>query len=257
MKVIRREHHARLTGVEPPTEQPRLHAKCARTKQFGYSHRSAAPRTRVHGKCSIVPVMDKGSTALAHAIGARVRQQRQARRWTLDQLAESAGTSRRSLINVEQGTANPSVGILLKISDALGIGLPTLVAPPEPTRITVTRAGEAVRLWSGQFGGHGYLVTGTDPPDVVELWDWSMNPGDRHASGAHAEGTQELLHVLAGKVTVEIADQSVKLEVGDSISFPGDVDHSYGNPNLEPARFALAVYEPGVGAGRVKDQGHG
>jgi transcriptional regulator with XRE-family HTH domain len=27
-------------------------------------------------------------------------------------------------INVEQGSANPSVGTLLKISDALGVGLP-------------------------------------------------------------------------------------------------------------------------------------
>jgi len=28
------------------------------------------------------------------------------------------------VINVEQGSANPSVGALLKISDALGVGLP-------------------------------------------------------------------------------------------------------------------------------------
>ena len=79
-------------------------------------------------------LVDKDTAALAVAIGARVRQERQSRRWTLDQLAEAAGVSRRMVVNVEQGAANPSVGILLRISDALGIGLPALVEPPNPNQ---------------------------------------------------------------------------------------------------------------------------
>src|SRR3954467_4010802 len=171
--------------------------------------------------------MDTETASLARVIGSRVRSKRQSRRWTLDQLAEAAGASRRSIINVEQGAANPSVGILLKISDALGIGLPTLVAPPARQPLAVTRAGKAAVLWSGEFGGRGALVAGTEPPDVVELWDWTMNPGDRHASEAHGDGTHELVHVLAGTVTVTVGDQTVELDIGDSMSFPGDADHSY------------------------------
>jgi transcriptional regulator with XRE-family HTH domain len=79
-------------------------------------------------------LVDQGTAALASAIGVRVRQERQSRRWTLDQLAEAAGVSRRMVVNVEQGTANPSVGTLLRISDALGVGLPALVEPPDPSR---------------------------------------------------------------------------------------------------------------------------
>jgi transcriptional regulator with XRE-family HTH domain len=200
--------------------------------------------------------MDGGTASLAQAIGSRIRQERQSRRWTLNQLAEAAGTSRRSVINVEQGAANPSVGILLKISDALGIGLPTLVAPPEPKPLVVMRAGAAAELWSGEFGGRGCLVAGTEPPDVVELWDWTMNPGDRHASEAHAEGTRELIHVLVGTITVEVGDESVDLQVGDAMAFPGDVGHSYANHHDAPARFALSVYEPGIAAAARKESGH-
>lgn len=57
--------------------------------------------------------MDTGAEPLAHAIGARVKQQRMTRRWTLDQLASYAGVSRRVLVNVEQGAVNPRVGTLL------------------------------------------------------------------------------------------------------------------------------------------------
>jgi quercetin dioxygenase-like cupin family protein len=193
--------------------------------------------------------MDESTAALASAIGVRVRQERQSRRWTLDRLADAAGVSRRMVVNVEQGAANPSVGTLLRISDALGVGLPALVERPQAKPVKVTRHGDGAVLWSGQTGGRGVLVAGTEPPDVVELWDWTLGPGDHHISEAHAPGTKELMQVQQGTVTVEVADQPVTLDAGDAVAFPGDVPHSYANPGTQPARFSLAVFEPGVGPG--------
>ena len=190
-------------------------------------------------------------------IGDRVRHERLSRRWTLDQLAEAAGVSRRMVVNVEQGAANPSVGTLLRISDALGIGLPALVQPPQPRPVKVTRHGEGAVLWTGEGGGRGVLVAGTEPPDVVELWDWTLGPADRHVSEAHASGTRELVQVQQGTITIDIADQLVTLGVGDAVAFPGDVTHSYANPHDEPARFSLAVFEPGVGSGTRSEVTHG
>jgi transcriptional regulator with XRE-family HTH domain len=201
--------------------------------------------------------MDDTTAALATTIGARVRQERQTRRWTLDQLAAAAGVSRRMLVNVEQGAANPSVGTLLRISDALGIGLPALVEPPEPRALRVTRRGEGATLWSGEGGGRGILVAGTDPPDVVERWDWTLGAGDQHASEAHAPGTRELLHVHQGKVTLEVGGQAATLDAGDAAAFAGEVAHSYANPGRRPAKFSLAVFEPGVGTTTHLENGHG
>jgi quercetin dioxygenase-like cupin family protein len=193
--------------------------------------------------------MDENTVALALAIGVRVRQERQSRRWTLDQLAGAAGVSRRMVVNVEQGAANPSVGTLLRISDALGVGLPALVEPPQPRSVKVTRDGDGAVLWSSQSGGRGVLVAGTGPPDVVELWDWTLGPGDHHGSEAHAPGTSELVQVQQGTIRVQVAGQQVNLDAGDAVAFPGDVTHSYANPGAQPARFSLAVFEPGVGTG--------
>jgi transcriptional regulator with XRE-family HTH domain len=197
-----------------------------------------------------------GTTALASLIGARVKRERQSLRWTLDQLAEAAGVSRRMVVNVEQGTANPSVGTLLRLSDALGIGLPTLVERPQPAPVKVVRDGDGAVLWSGEFGGRGMLVAGTEPPDVVELWDWLLCPGDAHQSEAHTAGTKELIQVHQGTVRVEVAGQSITLAVGDAVTFRGDVPHAYANDGAEPAHFSLAVFEPGVGS-RTHNQGAG
>jgi transcriptional regulator with XRE-family HTH domain len=191
--------------------------------------------------------MDSSAATLTSTIGSRVRRERRARGWTLDQLADAAGVSRRMLVNVEQGAANPSIGILLRLSDALGLGLPALVEPPEPNTVKVTRRGEGVLLWRGDHGGRGVLVGGTKRPDVVELWDWGLGPGDVHESEAHTPGTMELLQVRAGTVTVVVADERFDLEAGDALTFPGDVPHSYANREGEGAHFSLAVFEPRVG----------
>jgi quercetin dioxygenase-like cupin family protein len=161
------------------------------------------------------------------------------------------------VVNVEQGTANPSVGTLLRLSDALGMGLPALVESPRTAPLQVTRRGEGATLWSGDQGGRGVLVGGTEPPDVVELWDWTLGPGDHHNSEAHTAGTKELVQVHEGTVTVQVAAESVSLEIGDALAFPGDVEHSYANDGDLPARFSLAVFEPGVGTGPRSETVHG
>jgi len=192
--------------------------------------------------------MDETTASLASAIGDRVRAERRSRHWTLDRLAEAAGVSRRMVVNVEQGTANPSVGTLLRISAALGVGLPGLVEPPQPKPVRVNRSGQGAVLWSGLHGGRGVLVAGTEPPDVIELWDWVLGPGDRHASEAHTAGTKELVHVLEGVLTVEVVDRSLTLHPGDAASFPGDTPHAYVNSSRTPTRFSLAVFDPGAPA---------
>ncbi|GAA1115925.1 XRE family transcriptional regulator [Arthrobacter flavus] len=191
--------------------------------------------------------MTSDTTALAAAIGHRIKDERHSRSLTLDQLADAAGVSRRMLINVEQGATNPSVGTLLRLSDALGIGLPSLVESPSPKPVTVTRNGEGAALWTSEAGGKGTLVAGSESPDVVELWDWTFVPGDRHESEPHSKGTKEFLQVRQGSITVQVGEQSIVLQTGDAVSFPGDVAHSYTNVSRKPATFTMAVFEPGVG----------
>lgn len=192
--------------------------------------------------------MHANTVTLASTIGARIRRERLAREWTLDRLADAARVSRRHLVNIEQGEANPSIGALLSMSDALGIALPALVEPPSSRVVTVTRAGEGVELWTGEYGGRAVLLVSTQPPDVVVLWDWRMHPGDRHESERHVQGARELLQVHAGVVTLAVGDDHHELAAGDAIMFPGDVPHAYGNRGTEPAHFSLTVYEPQTGS---------
>ena len=177
--------------------------------------------------------MDVVAESLARAIGVRVKQERNGRGWTLDQLAAYAGVSRRMLVNVEQGGVNPSVGTLLRLSDALGVGLPALVEPPAPRVSKVTRRGEGAVLWTGDGGGRGVLVAGTEPPDVVELWDWTLAAGEQHQSEPRRSAVNER----------ELRNVRVGVLVG-SLSLRYQADRSQCRQSPDRSCFALLVAKP-------------
>jgi mannose-6-phosphate isomerase-like protein (cupin superfamily) len=153
------------------------------------------------------------------------------------------------LVNVEQGATNPSIATLLRLADALGIGLPALVDPgaDDGRAVVVRRAGQGPTVWSSPAGGSAVMVSGTASPDVTELWDWRLGPGDTFSSDAHRAGTRELMLVLSGAVVLVVGTAEHRLGPGDAAGFDGAAPHAYRNASLtRPARFTLAVHEPAI-----------
>jgi transcriptional regulator with XRE-family HTH domain len=181
---------------------------------------------------------------VSRSIAANVRRLRQERRLTLDAVAERGELSKGTLIQVEQERANPSIATLCRIADALGVGVATLIESPPAPRVVVRRRTEATPLWTSPQGSRAVFLVGTDPPDIVELWDWELAAGDAFDGEAHPPGTLELLAVIAGELTVTVDDEDHHLDVGDSVLFEGDVAHRYANPADVPTRFVMSVLQP-------------
>jgi transcriptional regulator with XRE-family HTH domain len=64
---------------------------------------------------------------LTQSLARNLKRRRQERGYTLDALAARAGVSRGMLIQIEQGRTNPSVGTVVKVGDALGVSITTLL----------------------------------------------------------------------------------------------------------------------------------
>ena len=79
-------------------------------------------------------------------LGARVRELRKARNWTLEQAANQAGLARSTLSKIENGQMSPTYEALKKLAVGLEISVPQLFTPPSPGqingRMAVTRSGE-------------------------------------------------------------------------------------------------------------------
>lgn len=178
----------------------------------------------------------------AAELGQRVRALRRSRGWTLDVCAIRSGVSRRTIVNVEKGTANAGLGVLVKLSTAFGVSLASLVESSAQNATHHT----PMTLWDGNSGGTGRLVVSTEAPDVVELWQWRMYPGEQHSSEPHSVGTRELLYVHSGSVRIVVASRHHVLGPSDAFTFDGAQDHSYSCEGAEPTHFTLTVYQPGV-----------
>jgi transcriptional regulator with XRE-family HTH domain len=192
-----------------------------------------------HYNALAVSVSQESVTA---EIAARVRAARTQRRWTLDDLAARSNVSRRLLVQIEHGDANPSLATLLKLAAALGITLTELLADePEPAPVAVVAGRDAMTLWSTPTGSAARLLVSHG---AIELWSWTLAPGDRRASEPHRPGSVELIAVETGTVVLDVGHHRAEVPAGDSGWVDATLPHSYTNPAATTATFTLVVFEP-------------
>jgi transcriptional regulator with XRE-family HTH domain len=179
---------------------------------------------------------------VAAEIALRVRAERTQRRWTLDELADRSTVSRRLLVQIEHAEANPSLATLLKLAAALRITLTELLSQePETQPLAVAPGQDAMTLWSTPAGSAARLLVSHGP---LELWSWTLAPGDQRASQAHRPASVELITVQTGTVALQVGHHHVEVPAGDSAWFDATLAHTYANPGTIAATFTLVVFEP-------------
>ncbi len=97
---------------------------------------------------------------LTQSLARNLKHWRGERGFTLDALAARAGVSRGMIIQIEQARTNPSVGTTVKLADALGVSITTLLDYEQGRRCGSCRREQAVRLWSTEAGSHTHAAGG-------------------------------------------------------------------------------------------------
>lgn len=193
-----------------------------------------------------LPDLSSEEAAVATAVASRISALRKSFALSFEALAQRAGVAKGTLVQIEQGRANPSISTLCRLAAALQVSVADLVAPQAASPVTVVR--EARRLWSGPAGGSAVLLAGTPGPDMLEIWDWCLMPGESFQAAIHGRGTRELLHVREGLLTLTVESSTNLIPAGASAIALTDRPHAYANHGPVPCRFAMTVHEPPAGA---------
>ena len=183
-------------------------------------------------------MMEQDPTPL---IARRLRDERQHRRWTLDELARRAGVSKAMLSKLERAEASPTATLLGRISGALGMTLSTLLAAeaPQPSRL-VRRAEQPT--WRDPRTG--YLRRQVSPlSDLpVQLIEVEFPPGAEVAYPAAAFAfIRQAIWVIAGTLEFVEGQHSHRLRHGDCLELGPAADCVFRNRGRSACRYLVAV----------------
>lgn len=183
---------------------------------------------------------------LGQAIATKLRNLRRDQDLTLDRVAKLTGLSKGTVVALEQGKANPSIGILCRLAAAFSLSVADLIndAPVGEADKRIERTVTKT-LWTSPAGSSAQLRASTSGRTMFELWSWALAPGDEFHADAHSLDTRELVTVTAGALTIVVGRDSIILQEGENAQLITDQSHSYIGTADVWTRFTMAVLERG------------
>jgi transcriptional regulator with XRE-family HTH domain len=179
------------------------------------------------------------------AVGAQLAKLREERGWSLDSLSQRAGVSKSMLSQIERAQANPTVAVVWRLANALGVPLLELLQPdkaasPEAA-VTVVPAGRSPTLRTGDDLGELQILGPIETAGHFEWYHLKLKAGGALSSQPHEPGTREHLTVLSGTLEVSAGSAVTKVAAGETARYPADVSHSIRNPGRATATALLVV----------------
>ncbi|MFT3770265.1 MAG: helix-turn-helix domain-containing protein [Minicystis sp.] len=167
---------------------------------------------------------DEGGDVSAR-LGLNVKQLREARGLTQDQLAKVAGVPRATWANLESGAANPTLAVLRRAAAALQVTIEELLSAPRASARHYPKESLPTR-------SPGQAIVRKLLPDAVpgmEIERIEIAPRGRFTGVPHTPGTREYLTCESGEIEVVVSGERWVVRPGDVVVFRGDQRHSYHN----------------------------
>jgi transcriptional regulator with XRE-family HTH domain len=174
-------------------------------------------------------------------IAARIRGERTARRWSLDDLAERSQVSKAMLSKIERGEASATAALLGRIAAAFGLTLSAMLAPADEPRHGPVRAADQP-IWRDPATGYIRRQVSASPRLPLELTEVDLPPGASVSfPAASYRGMAHVIWVLAGRLTFVEGSVTHDLAAGDSLEFGPPADCTYRNDGNAACRYLVVL----------------
>jgi len=178
-------------------------------------------------------------------VGSKLQEMRKAQKLSLDDLSKRAGVSKSMLSEVERNQANPTVAVLWRLSNALGVSLTDFLAEGMPgntgAAITLIAAHATPVTKSGDGKCELRILGPIGLAGKVEWYELTIEPGGVLSSDAHESGSCEHLSILSGSLNVQAAEHIQTVRRGETARYPVDVQHAISNVGKVAAKALLVV----------------
>lgn len=182
-------------------------------------------------------------------LGTKVRELRQKRQCTLQDIALKTGLSKPFLSQIENEHVVPPVATLLKLAKAFNVGIAYFFRDEVGSdKVAITRRRERVRVERRPHHRKGevnYIYEALDTKKInkrMEPFLVEFPVQDTSEMTFMSHDGEEFLHVLEGTLEFRSLERVEVLEPGDSIYFESDLSHSFRCIGEDPARALVVIW---------------
>lgn len=174
-------------------------------------------------------------------IAMRVKVEREARGWSLNDLAERASVSRAMIHKIERGDSSPTANMLGKLSGAFGLSISTLLARAETKQGRLLREADQP-VWQDPETSYirKHISPRSDLPfDIVKV---TLPAGKQVPMPASAYAfLRQLIWVLEGELTFVEGDVTYEMKEGDCLELGPPADCIFRNATNQSCTYAVTL----------------
>ena len=180
-------------------------------------------------------------------VGMRIKMFRDKLKMTLGELSAKSGVSVEVIASIEDGEVLPALGVLTKLSRALGQRLGTFMDDQFKPDPIITRAAEndGQDDVSARVNGWGYSARSLAPgkPDrQMDPYHLELPAGGQGMESSH-EG-EELVICVSGQIELAYGGETTVLGPGDTAYYNSVVKHAIRAVGGKPASAYGVVFLP-------------
>jgi XRE family transcriptional regulator, regulator of sulfur utilization len=181
------------------------------------------------------------------SVGTALAALRQAEGLSLDALARQSGVSKSMLSQIERDRTNPTVAVVWRLAQALGVEVAELLGgATRGAHHTISLVPKS-QTPSMRTPDEKCELRILGPVELAGRFEWyeiTLRAGGALRSEAHPPGSREHLTVLRGLVSVTSGDRTQQVAVEETARYAADVPHAICNDGKSQAIALLVVLHP-------------
>ncbi len=173
------------------------------------------------------------------SFGRSVREYRERRKLSIEDLAHETGYPADLLEKVELDKITPPVALVLQLSRTLKVDVASLDADESK------KASSRVKSQKIRAGSYAYTqLTKSGSDKHLGAYRVTIEPGTAHEGVAYHHEGEEFIYVMKGKLSIVVGKNRRILSPGDYIHFNSALHHALSNPSDEQAELLVVLYIP-------------
>ena len=175
------------------------------------------------------------------SFAVKMKQLRQARKISFEQLATQTGLSQRYLKEIEEGVNIPPVAVVIQIAKALSVDSGSFLSAEEQEASRKRRRESFFK----RTQAYSYKTLTPDAEQKhMKAFLVTIDPKQDHKMVEYRHEGEEFLYVLKGDIAVKVGENQTLLKKGGNLHFDSGITHNLSNLSEEEAELLVVIYTP-------------